>query len=246
MATDYDNIALEYKAVIEELSLMKYAEEFTILNLLGDVKGKSVLDLACGDGRFARKMMKAGAHRVVGVDISERMVELARITEQEHSLGIEYILCDVKQLGKIGTFDIVTAIFLLDYAPTKEALLALCCTAYDNLKSSGKLIAVINSTPIYSSHERGITRKYGYIIKSPSNLYEGAPVEYSFFTTNHSFNIIKYHWSKETYESAFRESGFSEITWEAATVSQEGIEKYGAEFWKDFLKKPSFACIKCC
>ncbi len=245
MSTDYDDIFLDYKIVTRELAIMKYAEEFTFLSLLGDVKGRIALDLACGEGRFARKIMQRGARRLVGVDISERMVKLARIAEREHPFGIEYIVCDVTHLGKIGTFDVVTAIFLFDYAPTKEALLAMCRTAYDNLKSSGKLIASINATPIYSPQKSSITRKYGYIIKSPLTLYEGEPVEYSFFTTKHSFNIIKYHWSKETYEWAFRKAGFSEIKWEAPTVSQKGIEKCGVEFWQDFLKKPSFVCIEC-
>lgn len=245
MNTDYNDIFLEYKIVTRELAIMKYAEEFTLLNLLGDVKGKIVLDLACGEGRFARKIMHRGARRLVGVDISERMVELARTAEREHSFEIEYIVCDVAHLGKIGAFDIVTAIFLFDYAPTKEVLLDMCRTAYDNLKSSGKLIACINATPLFSPQENSISRKYGYIVKSPLTLYEGNPVEYSFFTTKHSFNIIKYHWSKETYEWAFREAGFSEIKWKAPAVSQKGIDKYGVEYWQDYLKKPSFVCIEC-
>ncbi|CAN2042812.1 toxoflavin synthase [Candidatus Magnetomoraceae bacterium gMMP-15] len=245
MSTNYDDIFLAYKIVTEELAISKYVQEFSILSLLGDVKGKIILDLACGEGRFARKIMQRGARRLVGVDISERMVNLAKIAEREHPFGIEYIICDVTRLKKIGTFDMVTAIFLFDYASTKEALLTMCQTAYDNLQSSGKLIGTINSTPIYSPQKSTITRKYGYIIKSPLSLHEGDPVEYSFFTSELSFNIIKYHWNKETYEWAFREAGFSEIKWKTPTISQKGIEKYGVEFWQDYLKKPNFVCFEC-
>lgn len=245
MSTNYDDIFLEYKIIINDLAIMKYAEEFTLLNLLGALKGKTVLDLACGEGRFARKIIQRGVRKLVGVDISEEMVKLAKISEKENSFGIEYIVGDVKYLGKLGVFDIVTAIFLFDYSSTKEELLAMCRTAYDNLRSDGKLIASINATPIYLPQKNNITQKYGYVVKNPLPLYEGKPVEYSFFTSEHSFNLIKYHWSKETYEWAFRESGFSKIKWVSPTISQKGIAKYGVEFWKDFLKNPSFVCIEC-
>jgi ubiquinone/menaquinone biosynthesis C-methylase UbiE len=47
------------------------------LDLLGDVAGKRVLDAACGPGLYAEELVRRGAS-VVGFDISERMVEIAR------------------------------------------------------------------------------------------------------------------------------------------------------------------------
>lgn len=44
----------------------------------GGVKGKRVLDLACGDGLYSRLLLQLGAADVVGVDLSEGMVKLAR------------------------------------------------------------------------------------------------------------------------------------------------------------------------
>lgn len=245
MGTDYNDIFLEYKIVNRELAVIKYAEEFTLLSLLGDVKGRLILDLACGEGRFSRKIMQRGARHVVGVDISEKMIELAKRAEKENPLGAEYVVCDVTALGKIGAFDIVSAAFLFNYASSKETLLAMCRTVYDNLKSGGKLAASVNATPLYSPKNSNITRKYGYLIKSPLPLHEGDSVEYLFFTDRYSFRIINYHWSKETYEWALRKSGFSEITWQPPTVSQKGMEEYGVRFWQDFLKEPNFVCIKC-
>jgi len=52
-------------------------------------------------------------------------------------------------------------------------------------------------------------------------------------------------WSKETYEWAFRGSGFRNIKWVSPSISQKGIAKYGVLFWKYFLKKSSFVCIEC-
>jgi toxoflavin synthase len=244
MSTNYNAISLEYGIANRELAVKKYAEKFTFLNLIGDVKGKTVLDLACGEGRFTREIKKRGARHVVGVDISEAMIGLARTIERKNPVGAEYIVCDVVSLGKIGTFDIVSAAFLFCYASSQETLLAMCRTAYDHLKSGGRLAACVNATPLYPPGS-DITRKYGYIVKSPLPLHEGDPVEYSFFTDRCSFSLVNYHWSKETYERMLRKSGFTEITWQTPIVSQRGLEKYGVGFWKDFLKEPNFVCIGC-
>ncbi|WP_437964251.1 class I SAM-dependent methyltransferase [Sorangium sp. So ce260] len=55
------------------------------------IEGKSVLDVACGDGDDARLFRQRGAARVVGVDVSERMITAARRREREEqrSIGVE-------------------------------------------------------------------------------------------------------------------------------------------------------------
>ena len=54
------------------------AEHADLLALLPDVKGQRVLDLGCGAGQLARHLATTGAAEVVGVDVSERMLALAR------------------------------------------------------------------------------------------------------------------------------------------------------------------------
>lgn len=44
---------------------------------IGELRGKRVLEAGCSEGYNARLMARAGAE-VVGVDISPRMIELAR------------------------------------------------------------------------------------------------------------------------------------------------------------------------
>ena len=53
MSTDYDAVAEEYK--LSKLAQWRtYIERYSLLNLLGKVRGKSVLDLACGEGFYSR------------------------------------------------------------------------------------------------------------------------------------------------------------------------------------------------
>jgi ubiquinone/menaquinone biosynthesis C-methylase UbiE len=65
----------------------------TLLDLLEDVRGMRVLDLACGQGRVARELARRGA-LVVGIDISDALLDGAREAETEEPLGITYLNVD--------------------------------------------------------------------------------------------------------------------------------------------------------
>jgi 2-polyprenyl-3-methyl-5-hydroxy-6-metoxy-1,4-benzoquinol methylase len=55
--------------------------------------GEAVLDIACGNGAFSRRMTEIGA-RVVAFDFSERFLERAKATTTEHQGRIDYKLID--------------------------------------------------------------------------------------------------------------------------------------------------------
>ena len=54
-------------------------------------------------------MQRQGAARVLGVDNSEKMIKLARQEEAANEQGIKYIIADVLELDRIGSFDLVVA-----------------------------------------------------------------------------------------------------------------------------------------
>lgn len=81
----------------------------TLLGLLGGVRGMRVLDLACGHGRITRELARRGG-RVSGVDISEKLLELARDAEAAQPLGITYSRCDITSDHALRgeTFDVIS------------------------------------------------------------------------------------------------------------------------------------------
>ena len=81
--------------------------------MLGDIHGKTLLDVACGEGYNSRLLAKRGA-KVTGIDFSARMIGLAKEEESIEPLGIEYHNLDASNLKGIGdsTFDIVTCLMV--------------------------------------------------------------------------------------------------------------------------------------
>lgn len=92
--------------------------------LMGDVAGRQVCDLACGQGRVARYLAAMGAS-VTGIDLSERLLALARRREAAEPRGIKYLHGDARSLAGVAedSFDIVVChMALMDIADLDPAL----------------------------------------------------------------------------------------------------------------------------
>jgi toxoflavin synthase len=90
MTTNYDHIAQEYKRS-KQVPWRFHIEHFTLFELLGEISGLSVLDLACGEGYYTRNIKRRGAKRILGVDVSNLMIKLARAEEAQDPLGVKYL-----------------------------------------------------------------------------------------------------------------------------------------------------------
>ena len=66
-----------------------------VLELLGDIRGKAVCDVACGEGHLSRNLAQQGAI-VTAVDLSENLLEHAR--QQSVGLPITFIRDDAQTL----------------------------------------------------------------------------------------------------------------------------------------------------
>jgi ubiquinone/menaquinone biosynthesis C-methylase UbiE len=243
MTTDYDTIAQEYKKAKLQ-PWRRHIECFTLAELIGDVRGKAVLDLACGEGFYTRILARGGAARVVGVDLSQGMIDLANQQEKANPLGIEYHRQDALQLSLSERFDLVTASYLLNYASTREELLAMCRGIVGVLKPGGRLVAV-NNNPAHAVEYFAEAEKYGFVKIAPDGLVEGAPVIYRIFLDGGSIDITNYHLSIATHEWAFRTAGFKNIAWHNPRLSPAGEQESGRDYWQAFLEHPPVVFIEC-
>jgi SAM-dependent methyltransferase len=61
------------------------------LGALPRVEGMDVIELGCGTGYFGAWLRRAGAARVVGVDVTPAQLDTARRCEAEFQLGVEFV-----------------------------------------------------------------------------------------------------------------------------------------------------------
>jgi len=94
-----------------------------LLALLGEVAGKTVLDLGCGEGGYARELARRGAV-VTGVDGSAQLIQVARERTKAHGAAVRLVHANANALDDLeaGQFDIVVAAMSLmdveDYGGT--------------------------------------------------------------------------------------------------------------------------------
>jgi magnesium-protoporphyrin O-methyltransferase len=87
------------------------------IELLGDVKGKRILDAGCGTGVYAVYLSRLGAS-VCAIDISEGMLERTRANARAAGVELAQILrADLMQHSFGERFDCVLAIGVFDYIP---------------------------------------------------------------------------------------------------------------------------------
>ena len=240
---EYDSIADLYKEYKESLPIINHVEKYTYFNIIGnDLMGKSVLDLGCGEGFYTRIFKQKGAVRIVGVDLSTKMIELATQEEARKPLGIEYKVGDALELGEIGQFDLVMATYLLNYMRTKEQLFQVCQNISTNLKIGGRFVT-INTYLEQKPEFYHLCDKYGTTRRISGSLQAGTPIKITIEAQKISFS--NYYLSEVTYEWAFKHAGFKKIHWHRPQVSPEGIQEFGQEFWQDLLDYPGMIGIEC-
>lgn len=243
MTTNYDPIAEQYKRSKQQ-PWRTHVEAYSLLQLLGNPTGLSVLDMACGEGYYTRLLRQQGASRVTGVDLSVGMIELARRQEVDHQLGIEYLVGDARSLALDEPFDLVVAAYLLNYAQDRQELLTMSRGIARCLKPGGRFVTV-NSNPALEFPAAPSYRQYGFETTVLGEFSEGAPIRWTFHLEDGCFEIENYYLDVAIHEAAFRDAGFREIRWHAPQLSEAGITEFGAEFWTPLRSHPPIAFIEC-
>src|SRR5262249_16671330 len=243
MTTNYDPIAEQYKRSKQQ-PWRTYIECFTLMKLIGDPHGLSVLDVACGEGFYSRMVRERGAARVTGIDLSHGMIELARKQEAQHRLGIEYIVGDARGLTGARQFDLVIAAYLLNYARDRQELQMMYDALARCLRPGGRFVTV-NASPALAFPDAPSYRKYGFETSVRGPWKEGVPIIWTFYLNDGPFEIENYHLGMTTHDTACRLAGFQEIRWPPAALSPEGMTAHDQSFLSNFLEDSPIAFIEC-
>ncbi len=106
------------------------------------LRGNNLLDVACGTGKSFLPMLERG-WKVTGCDISAAMVEIARSKVGEE---VEFFVSDMRELPKVGEFDLVMCLDdAVNYLLDEEELVAALSAMGANLAPTGLLIFDVNT-----------------------------------------------------------------------------------------------------
>ena len=145
----------------------------------GGFEGKHALDVGCGGGILAEAMATAGA-KVIGIDLSDKALSVARLHQLESGVEVDYQLSTAETLAaeQPGRFEIVTCMELLEHVPDPASTIAACATLVKpgglvvfstiNRNPKAYLFAVIGGEYLLRLLPRG-THDYARFIK-PSEL----------------------------------------------------------------------------
>ena len=106
-----------------------------------DLKGARILDAGCGTGVLSRILDERGAE-VVGVDISDKLIEVAKNRSTSHR-NIEYFVGDMKEQS-FGNFDYIIAMDSLIHYSTEDVISSIA--DFFNRANNSVLFTVIPST----------------------------------------------------------------------------------------------------
>lgn len=126
-----------------------------VANLLGDIDGKKILDLGCGDGRLTQELVDKGA-KVIGIDASESMIDSAR------AKGLEAYVLDALEMNYRDEFDAVFTNATLHWIPNHPLLAENVLRA---LKSGGQFVGEFGghgNVAAINTGIRGVLSKHGY------------------------------------------------------------------------------------
>lgn len=108
--------------------------------------GKKVVDIGCGGGILSEGMAQRGAN-VVGIDMGEAPLAVARLHGLESGVEVDYRQITVEELAEqeAGTYDVVTCLEMLEHVPQPASVVAACAKL---LKPGGQLfLSTINRNP---------------------------------------------------------------------------------------------------
>jgi 2-polyprenyl-3-methyl-5-hydroxy-6-metoxy-1,4-benzoquinol methylase len=171
------NILFDEEAVVEDYKTVRnktesynnLIEQPAMKLLLPDLKNKSVLDMGCGFGINCMDFLKRGAAKVTGIDISEKMLDVARA--ENSGVNIEYIKLGMERIDELESkFDFAYSSLAIHYVADFEKLVK---DIYSKLSVNGILL-FSQSHPLTTAPMEGATwikNEQGVKMSSPVSHY---------------------------------------------------------------------------
>ncbi|KAM3455929.1 hypothetical protein MY3296_002048 [Beauveria thailandica] len=231
--TQYDSISKQYNEVFASLSY----RDMEVANVRAAFEpilrpDLHIVEFACGAGFYTDKLLSWGAGSVTGMDISERMIELARLRLESTPYNnlARFVVSDgtvprsLSAGGELEAYDVAFAAWFLNYSATAAELTSMFASVAINLKPTGVFIGVVPH-PEEDLEARAKTFATAPLNRLyPRNEYTGELESgdgwgLRVHLDNSGLNFMTYHLRRSVYDHAARAAGLQgKIEWRRETL----------------------------
>ncbi|WP_026755126.1 bifunctional demethylmenaquinone methyltransferase/2-methoxy-6-polyprenyl-1,4-benzoquinol methylase UbiE [Sediminibacter sp. Hel_I_10] len=203
----FDNISKEYDGLNRVISFgvdIKWRNK--VVALVAEEHPESILDIATGTGDLAISLAKTDAKTIVGLDISDGMLEVGRqkIKKKELNNRIEMVIGDSENLPfEDDSFDAITVAFGVRNFETLEIGLAEIMRV---LKPKGRFVILETSVPVKTPFKQGYKFYTRYILPTIGKVFSKDRSAYSYLCE--SASIFPYG---EELNNILRKIGFTNV-----------------------------------
>ncbi len=246
-----------YEALFENYA-RKYDGECFVKGTIGECdfieketdsdRSQKILDIGCGTGRHSIELTKRG-YDVLGIDLSDNMLERARVKAKAADLKIEFQMHDARNLPFENEFDL--AIMLCEggfsLMETDEMNFDILSCATRSLKTKGKLIfTTLNGLfPLYNSVEQ--FQASASATMDDIATYKDNTFDIMTFRDHNTTTVTNDLGNELVLECNERFYVPSEITWMLRTLGFKQIDIFGAKLGafsrEDKLKTDDFEML---
>ncbi len=241
----YDDIATEYAAIRN--ATKQYVLHPTLLAMAGDLSGRTILDVGCGDGYFTRLFAHEHPASIMGVDISTEMIALAKQNKDPIMPTIEYMVGDIAMMELSQRFDVITAVYVLNYATTPEKLLQMSKNLFTHLNNGGRL-CIITLTPKLQPRTVFL-RDWRFLHSAGQSIFHNGDEVISEVKNPETGTVSSFtchYWDEATYTNALKAAGFASVEWiYDMTISAEGMKCFGEAFWDEWKQTKAAVAVLC-
>lgn len=203
----FDNISKEYDNLNRVISFgidVKWRKK--VVKLVKDTNPETILDIATGTGDLAINLSETNANKIIGLDISDGMLEVGRqkIKKKELNTTIEMILGDSEDLPfKDNTFDAITVAFgVRNFEHLDKGLAEILRV----LKPNGIFVILETSVPTKTPFKQGHRIYTKYIMSAIGRIFSKDQSAYSYLSESAS----KFPYG-EALNNILREIGFIDV-----------------------------------
>jgi len=193
----------QYSRMSRSVNGLRGAGEWHALKkMLPSFAGKRVLDLGCGFGWHCIYAVEHGADQVVGIDISQKMIDVAK--ERNSSPKIEYKCMAIEDYDfQPETFDIVISSLTFHYL---ESFVNISDNIYKCLTKGGAFVFSVEH-PVFTAYgnQDWYYDEKGNKLHWPVDRYFSEGKRHATFLGE---EVIKYHKTLTTYINTLIKSGF--------------------------------------